>query len=56
MPKDRTTFYMTTIALLVAAVLGVMGTLNYLVDPLWFFGGNKMQPRNFSWNERIAYP
>ena len=54
MPKDRTTLYMTTVALLVAAVLGAMGTVNYLVDPLWFFGGNKLQPRNFSWNERIA--
>ncbi len=41
-------------ALLVAAILGGMGTLNYLVDPLWFFGGNKLQPRNFSWDERIA--
>lgn len=54
MPKDKTTLYMTTIALLVASVLGAMGTLNYLVDPLWFFGGNKVQPRNFSWDERIA--
>lgn len=54
MPKDRTTLYMTTVALVVAAVLGAMGTVNYLVDPLWFFGGNKLQPRNFSWNERIA--
>lgn len=41
-------------ALLVVAVLGGMGVLNYLVDPLWFFGGNKLQPRNFSWDERIA--
>jgi hypothetical protein len=41
-------------ALLVAAILGGMGILNYLVDPLWFFGGNKLQPRNFSWDERIA--
>lgn len=54
MPKDRTTLYMTTIALVVVAVLGAMGAINYLVDPLWFFGGNKLQPRNFSWNERIA--
>jgi len=52
--KDRTTLYLTTLTLLVAAVLGAMGLLNYLVDPLWFFGGNKLQPRNFSWDERIA--
>jgi hypothetical protein len=52
--KDRTTLYLTTMALLAAVVLGAMGLLNYLVDPLWFFGGNKLQPRNFSWDERIA--
>lgn len=54
MPKDRTTLYLTTMVLLVAAILGGMGALNYLVDPLWFFGGNKLAPRNFSWDERIA--
>ena len=54
MPKDRTNLYLTTLALLVAAILSGMGLLNYLVDPLWFFGGDKLAPRNFSWDERIA--
>ncbi len=40
--------------LLVAIVLGAMGLLNYLVDPLWFFGGNKLQARNFAFDERTA--
>ncbi|MBS0282515.1 MAG: hypothetical protein JSR25_15210 [Proteobacteria bacterium] len=54
MAKDKTSLYLTALTLLVAAVLGGIGLLNYLVDPLWFFGGNKLQPRNFSWDERIA--
>lgn len=54
MAKDKTSLYLTALTLLVAAVLGGIGLLNYLVDPLRFFGGNKLQPRNFSWDERIA--
>jgi len=54
MPKDRTKFYLTAMALLVAAIVGGTGLLNYLVDPLWFFGGDKLAPRNFPWDERTA--
>jgi hypothetical protein len=36
--------------LLLAAILG----LNILVDPLWFFGGDKLAPRNFAFDERTA--
>lgn len=54
MQKDKATLYLTTLALLAAIFLGAMGFLNYLVDPLWFFGGDKLAPRNFSWDERIA--
>ncbi len=27
---------------------------NCLIDPLWFFGGNRLQAKNFTFNERIS--
>jgi hypothetical protein len=36
--------------LLLATILG----LNILVDPLWFFGGDKLAARNFAFDERTA--
>ncbi|MES2254026.1 MAG: hypothetical protein V4559_03165 [Pseudomonadota bacterium] len=54
MPKSKTTLYLTTVTLLIAVILGAMGLLNYLIDPLWFFGGNKLQARNFPFDERVA--
>ncbi|MEP6829771.1 MAG: hypothetical protein ABI963_05490 [Rhizomicrobium sp.] len=54
MSKNGTRRYLTIVGLIVAAILGGMGFLNYLVDPLWFFGGNKLQPRNFPFDERTA--
>jgi len=53
-PKKQSIRYLTVVTLLVAAMLGGMGLLNYLIDPLWFFGGNKLQPRNFPFDERTA--
>lgn len=35
-------------------VVGSCFLLNVLIDPLWFFGGNKLQPKNFVFNERVA--
>ena len=37
-----------------AILLSAIGILNYLVDPLWFFGGNKLEARNFPFDERTA--
>ena len=37
-----------TAALILAGVM----SLNYLVDPLWHFGGNKLAPVNFVFDER----
>ena len=36
--------------MLLTAILG----LNILVDPLWFFGGDKLAPKNFAFDERTA--
>ncbi len=46
--------YLTVTALVVVMIHTVVGVLNYLVDPLWFFGGNKLHPRNFPFDERTA--
>jgi len=37
-----------------AFILGVTFTINYLFDPLWYFGGNKIQNHNYAFNERIS--
>ncbi|HEU4549691.1 MAG TPA: hypothetical protein VFS01_08345 [Rhizomicrobium sp.] len=46
--------YLAVLLAVIFVVLAAIGVLNYLVDPLWFFGGNKIQPRNFAFNERVA--
>lgn len=35
-------------------VLGLVGGINYLIDPLWYAQGNRLTGRNFVFNERIA--
>lgn len=35
-------------------ILGLVGGLNYLIDPLWYVGGNRLTGKNFPFNERIA--
>jgi hypothetical protein len=36
--------------------LGCLATLsiNLLLDPLWYFGGNRLQGKNYSFNERLT--
>ena len=46
--------YLAITAVVVVVFHLAIGFLNYLVDPLWFFGGNKVQPRNFPFDERAA--
>lgn len=41
-------------ALALGLVLGVVGGLNVLIDPLWYLHGNQLSGRNFPFNERIA--
>lgn len=38
---------------LAAATTGVL-SVNLMVDPFWFFGGNKVFPRNLPFNERAS--
>ena len=35
-------------------ILGITFTINYLFDPLWYFGGNKIQSHNYAFNERVS--
>jgi hypothetical protein len=37
-----------------AFILGITFTVNYLFDPLWYFGGNKIQNHNYAFNERLS--
>jgi hypothetical protein len=36
------------------AVFGVALFINYLFDPLWYFGGNKVQSHNYAFDERLS--
>lgn len=40
--------------LAVLTVLGLVGGLNYAIDPLWYASGNRLTEQNFLFNERIA--
>lgn len=40
--------------LAVALLMLMAAGLNYLVDPFWMNGGNKLAPRNYAFNERLA--
>lgn len=54
MRNDKTVQYMAVMLGIAAILLSAIGVLNYLVDPLWFFGGNKLESRNFPFDERTA--
>lgn len=41
-------------ALVMLLVLGLIGALNYAIDPLWYAQGNRLTGKNFPFNERIA--
>jgi len=51
-PTSRFRFW--PFALVLLLVLGAVGGLNYLVDPLWYVQGNRLTGKNFAFNERIA--
>ena len=45
---------MLTISVFIAAALTIIFAVNSAVDPLWFHGGNRLFPENYSFNERHA--
>jgi hypothetical protein len=52
--NDKAVRYLAALLLVAAVALGAIALLNYVIDPLWFFGGNKLQGRNFPFDERVA--
>ena len=54
MSDRRSLLYVLTSGTVVLLLLAVVLGLNMLVDPLWFFGGDKLAPRNFAFDERTA--
>jgi hypothetical protein len=53
--SDRRSFlYVLTTGSVVFVLLAAILGLNILVDPLWFFGGDKLAPKNFAFDERTA--
>lgn len=53
-PPTSLRFRFWPFALVMLLVLGLIGALNYLIDPLWYAKGNQLTGRNFAFNERIA--
>ncbi|HEY9301247.1 MAG TPA: hypothetical protein VIQ31_33770 [Phormidium sp.] len=52
--KPQSKFSFLVFGCVTAGVLGTIGTLNYLVDPLWYSSGNRLTGENFPFNERIS--
>ena len=46
--------YLLTMSMTVALLCAIVFTVNYLVDPLWVSGGNKLSNLNFIYNERYS--
>lgn len=52
--RQRYLFYISIVfGTLIFAGGIVLGT-NYILDPLWYFGGNHLAPKNYLWNERFS--
>lgn len=46
--------YLSWTGAIVTALLGATLTLNVVIDPLWYFSGNRVFPENYAFNERLA--
>lgn len=46
--------YFTALAATVIACAAAVFTLNAAVDPMWYFGGNKLGSVNYAFNERLS--
>lgn len=46
--------YLSAAAAVFFLVCASVFAVNVLVDPLWYLGGNKIFPRNYPFNERVA--
>lgn len=54
MSQATSQFRFWPFVLVMLLVLGLIGALNYLIDPLWYGRGNQLTGKNFAFNERIA--
>ena len=46
--------YLTIIFLFIIIVLSAVLAINIIIDPLWYFGGNKLNAKNLLFNERLS--
>lgn len=46
--------YLAILAATAALCLGIAFVFNSLVDPLWYFSGNRLGPVNYAFNERLS--
>jgi len=46
--------YLAVLTATVVVCLAAAFTLNALVDPLWYYSGNRFKPVNFAFNERLS--
>lgn len=56
MREDEVRFrrYIVHLAIFVAVICGSTLTLNFIIDPLWYHGGNKIFAHNYSFDERTS--
>ncbi len=53
-PKPKSKFSFKLYALITTILLGTVGGINWLIDPLWYSRGNILTGKNFAFNERIT--
>ncbi|MDO8287732.1 MAG: hypothetical protein Q7T44_00790 [Parvibaculum sp.] len=54
MRSPNLTRYLTTVTATTLLCLAAAFTFNALVDPLWYYSGNRFAPINFAFNERLS--
>lgn len=52
--KQKSEFSFRLYGLLTFLLLGTIGGINWLIDPLWYSHGNILTGKNFTFNERIT--
>ncbi|MFV1982132.1 MAG: hypothetical protein ACC657_01215 [Thiohalomonadales bacterium] len=52
--NDKHNKYLIITTVLILLSLTFIYVFNYFLDPLWYFGGNKLFPENYSYNERFS--
>lgn len=52
--NERNRKYVYSLIAAITGVLVLLQLINFLVDPLWYYSGNRLFPENYTFNERFS--